>query len=525
MFNKEDNTISVLQKSIRHFKIPVTNKTIRESLKTHPNYPTFKSISDSLTSWNIEHYPLKVNTEEIKDINTPYIVHFNDNGGQLAFVTKTVNDHVHYYESYDIKKSLLYDEFLTKCSGAIILLSPDEKSGEDDFQIKEQNEKIKKAILPLVFGTVFIYILFCLGKVLLQNNITLELPLSFLFLTKALGLIFSTLLIFHEFDIHTSLSDKLCNIHKETDCNTVLNSSAAKIFGWFGWADLGFVYFLGGLLIISQYQISGLSLLAITSVISIPYPLYSIYYQGFVLKKWCPLCLAVQALLVTECLLLSNQFLELHFTIMQLLNFIFTFLFVTIAYILANLLYREVNENLISQVKYLRFKNDPDVFKNYLLKKQHYHISKTNHSLVFGHNNSSLTITAFLSLNCSHCARAFLKIKDLLRSNKNILVHLVLLATDAEIINTLYFLNKQNKEEESLKYLENWYNKYPYSKYSISENICDIDGNTIVNEVLNENIRLFDDCNINATPRFLINGFLLPEQYDISDISHFSEII
>lgn len=519
---KEDNTVSVLQKAVQYLKISVTKETVRESLKTHPNYPTFKSICDSLNNWKIDNYPLKFSKVEIKDISTPYIVHFDEDGGKLAFVTKIKNGIVYFYDSLNIKRSLLFKEFLSKCTGAVIILNPNEESGENNFKLNHQNAKLKSLLIPVVLGIIILYSLITLGRLFLDLNFIFKTPLNLLFLTKILGLVFSVILVFHEFDIHTIIGDKLCNINRRTNCNTVLNSNGAKIFGWFGWADLGLIYFLGGLLITLQHTIYGFGLLAITSAICLPYPIYSIYYQGFILKKWCPLCLAIQAILIAEFLILSHQLFEFNFDLTYLLNFIFTFLIIGIGYLLTNIYIREKEQNFVHHFKYLQFKNDPDVFKNYLLKSKYYNVTLTNNSLVFGPENAPILITAFLSLNCSHCARAFLKIKDILSNIKKIRIHFVLTVTDIELIDNLHILKNQNKEDEAMQYLENWYDKYPFSKHSITENNCM--SIKYIKEITDENRRLFEDCNIEATPRFLVNGFLLPENYDVEDIARFSEI-
>ena len=49
----EDNTVFVLQKAIRKFKIKVTDTSIREYLLAHPYYPSLQSVCDALKKWAI----------------------------------------------------------------------------------------------------------------------------------------------------------------------------------------------------------------------------------------------------------------------------------------------------------------------------------------------------------------------------------------------------------------------------------------------------------------------------------------
>lgn len=517
---KQDNTVFVLQKAIHYFNISVTKETIEKSLKSHPNYPTFKSICDCLSDWHIDYCPLKIDSTELMDIETPYIAHLKDSGGQLAFVTKIHRGSVYYHESLKKRSILNISEFMEKCSGAAILIESSEKSGENDYSIKRQKEILDNLILPIQILAVTLFALFMFWESFSYGGLFQFTRLHLLFLTKILGIIFSVFLIFHEFDFHTSIGDKLCNINKVTNCNTVLNANAAKIFGYLGWSDLGFLYFLGGFLAILHNQ--GLHeeyrILAIMSALALPYPIFSIYYQGFVLKKWCPLCLGVQMLLIIEFIILRPQFTNLDISIEGISRFIILFIILSAVYLLANLYYREKKSSEMLQHKYLRFVKNPKIFTTLLFDSPHFIIPETNHSLVFGSKNATIFITAFLSLRCSHCSRAFLKLKSLLEENDNIRVNIVLLVSDENTINTLYYLNRQNDANEAIEFLEYWYNEYPYSKTSIIEKYCIPDDYSVIEEVRNENYNLYRYCNIKATPSFFVNGYHLPEQYDIEDI-------
>ena len=522
---REDNTVSVIQRTVRHFRIPVTKSSVKEALKSHSHYPTFKSICDTLNEWNVEHYPLKYQPEETLEISAPYIVHFKSGGGQIAFVSEIENDLVTYYESYRIKREITSKEYLERCSGAVILLNPDERSGEKDYRKKWQNEMISKAVLPVSFFACLLLIIQLLVSHFVSSEAFGSKTNLVLFLTKTAGIILSVLLILHEFEVHLSLTDKLCHLNKATNCNTVLNDKASKVFGWFGWADTGFIYFTGGLLFLVQnIKEPGLSLLAILSALAIPYPLFSIYYQGFVLKKWCPMCLGVQLILIIEFILMLPQFSEFSFSFTALSGLILTFLITGIIYALFILYIRKKNSNEIHYYKYLGFKKNPDVLRTLLLNQRHYDIPVTEISLVFGDKDASLKITVFLSLHCSHCARAFEKIRNMLKDEKDILINLVLMTSDNKMLTTLYNYHRVGEDKESLRLLELWFNADPYSRTRVTEGLCIPEDSDITGKVNEANGRLFKECNVLGTPTFFINGIKLPNQYDIDDIKYFREI-
>jgi len=522
---REDNTVGIIQRAVKHYGLHVIKSTVKEALKSHPDYPSFKSICDTLNEWKIENYPLRYEVNELEDLQSPYIVHFDRGGGIIGFVTDTGKDLVTYYTSYNEKRKTGRKEFLESCSGAVILLNPDERSGERDYQTKIKNELINKSILPLALTAALIFIIY-----LFYNNFALGgsiyskviLPLVF---TKIAGIVLSVLLILHEFEVHLSITDKLCHLSKATNCNTVLNDKASKVFGWFGWADVGFVYFTGSFLFLLQSPAGeGLSLMAILAALSIPYPIYSIYYQGIVLKKWCPMCLGVQLILITEFILLLPQLSQLTFSFDSFARLALSLLVIAIVYTLFILFRKEQMSGEMNYYKYLGFKKNPDILRMLLMNQPRYEIPLPEGSLIFGNRNASIRITAFLSLHCSHCARAFEKIRSMLSENEDILINLLLVTSDNKMLTTLYNNKRQGKEAGSIKLLEQWFNADPYSRTKITEGLCIPEDSDLSREANEESTRLFKEYNVMGTPTFFINGYKLPLQYDIDDIRYFRGI-
>jgi uncharacterized membrane protein len=522
---REDNTVSVIQKTINHFGIAVTNSSVKEELKSHPNYPSFKSICDSFKEWKVEHYPLKYQPEELKELTAPYIAHFNIGSGRLAFVSDIKNGLVFYYESLNIKKKTELEEFYKKCSGAVILLNPNENSGERNYLMKRQDELISKSVLPVTIFTLLLFMTTMVINSFSSGEILIQLRPGLLFLTKTIGIGLSLLLILHEYEVRLSLTEKLCHLNKATNCNTVLNDKASKIFGWFGWADAGFIYFTGCLLfLLSDSFAVNYSFLAILSALSLPYPVFSIYYQWLVLKKWCPMCIGVQFILVVEFILLMPVFTNLNLSFSDLSNLLLTFLVTGIVYTLIVMYIRERISGESNYYKYLGFKKNPEVLRSLLLNQKHYDIPVTETSLVFGSRASSIRVTAFLSLQCSHCARAFEKIKVILKSDADVAINIILITSDAKILNALYHYSRKCMYDEALLLLETWYGMESYSRNKMSENLCIPEANDISGEVGNENVELYKLCNVIGTPTFFVNGYLLPTNYEIEDIKYFVEV-
>ena len=94
----------------------------------------------------------------------------------------------------------------------------------------------------------------------------------------------------------------LCQPGSKRDCNAILSSKAAKVFEGLTWSEVGFFYFAGTwlLLLFGGRSPFVWQILALLNIVSLPYTVYSIYYQARVAKKWCVLCCTIQALLWLE---------------------------------------------------------------------------------------------------------------------------------------------------------------------------------------------------------------------------------
>jgi hypothetical protein len=91
---------------------------------------------------------------------------------------------------------------------------------------KNKREEISKnAIVPFVF---ILFLFTCLYGLVLNvaETETLSSKFIFLVLINSTGVIISLLLFLSELDIHSTLTDKLCHISTNVNCNAVTRSGA-----------------------------------------------------------------------------------------------------------------------------------------------------------------------------------------------------------------------------------------------------------------------------------------------------------
>lgn len=525
----EDNTVFVLHKIMRRFKMKVSGTAIKSFLHAHPYFPTLKSVCDALKKWGIEHYPLKLEHDEIKALKLPFIAHLSISGGQLAFVEKIEKDNVEYFLSSTKKQTEDFDEFAKKLSGAVILIEPNQKVLVADYQKDTQNEFIRKMFLPL---SITVIILFSAYNFMpnVQTGFYRQLIFLELLIIAVLGISASVFLILHEFKIHTSVGDKLCGFSSKTDCDSVLSTNASRFFGDINWADIGLIYFVGVFVyLLGANDMKSLSYIATLSALALPYPVYSIYYQGFKLKKWCPFCLLVQLLLIGEFVVMLPVFKSLSFSGFDFLRLATAFLIPAVTWILFKTLREKTILGDQQLYTFRALKRNPDIFRSLLTNGGYIEFDISSKSLVLGNHDAPVTITAFLSLYCNPCAKAFEKLKALIETCPEIRLNAIFSVYNDEetqkLINTIYYRYATKGTDDIITFLDKWYTSSPQSRKAQYENENIPEEYNVVQEIAETNQKQFKEYNIAGTPTVFVNGFKFPNQYDYSDLEYFIDDI
>lgn len=526
--NQEDNTVFVLQQAIRKFKIKVSDSSIKEFLLAHPYYPTLKSVCDALKKWGIEHYPLKLEIAEIKDLEIPFIAHFNNLGGELVFVEEIRNGEVKYVSQKGESQIESFEKIAEKFFGAVVLIVPGQKAGETNFRQNWQNKILNHSLLPIGIVTVFLFFLFILFS---SPNLGAHTGFIFwgLIFTKSIGLIASIFLILHEFKIYTSIGSKLCGFSSKTDCNMVLASNASQLFGWLNWADAGLIYFTGTFLYLISSTTSSFWWLAAISAISLPYPVFSIYYQSVRLKKWCPFCLLVQLVLITEVFILFPAFQKYLFSATDLLRLATVFMLSATVWIFFKAYHKRSLEFERENYSFLKLKRNPNTFLALLKSNDYLDVPINDKSLILGNPGAPVTLTAFLSFHCSPCASAFRKLKELLNNCSEVKINAVFLVLDDEktskAIDTLYYLNAMKGTDKALDFLEQWYSLPKQAKKQLFDETVLPDQYKVAEDVRNKNNQFYIMPQITGTPTIFVEGYKLPEPYEYSDLEYYIEDI
>ena len=110
------------------------------------------------------------------------------------------------------------------------------------------------------------------------------------------------LLLQKQLHIESRYADKICSLFKQKDCNNILESKTAKLFGTIGLSEIGFGYFTANFVLLLLSPTFAVAI-ALINLFALPFTIWSVWYQGIKAKQWCALCLIVLALLWLICII------------------------------------------------------------------------------------------------------------------------------------------------------------------------------------------------------------------------------
>jgi uncharacterized membrane protein/glutaredoxin len=437
-------------------------------------------------------------------------------------ITEINDNHVIYTDGVSSQVKESFSTFSDKWTGIALLAEKGSLSGEADFTTKQQAE-IRKSI---GFWVSLIGIVLTVGVLGWRNIQNYNKEVWYTFFTKLLGTAICTLLITRQFN--RELTNRICKIGSKDGCTGVLDSPAAHLTTWLSWSEIGFFYFLGGLLIIlfSSHIQATLNLFYLISILSIPFVGYSIYYQGIVARSWCILCLSVLLIFVLDfsfTLIFSESVNSLFQIPSNFFDTAICFILPIMFYIIIQPLIEKYQQSYREDFLVNKIKYDPHVFTT-LLKKQEKAPNWIPDRLIeVGESNAVHTITIVTNPFCEPCTKAYREIKYYVEKNELI---------NCKLIFSIY--NEQDKVaniaqevfDEDIRDYETVLQKtIEYRSQSVTGKSKIKSKENMI--ALNQHFKWCQEAKIVETPTIFINGFKMPTSYSIQEaltVLRFSEV-
>ena len=519
---KQNIFVTILELlKVKHTKI-FSNRYFNE----HPHKYNLLGLSKMLSEYGITNAAAKIKDKEknLTEIQLPFITPM---GGDFAVVHKIESDHV-YLLWRSGQRMVSVANFLEAWNGVALLVEASDSSIEPNYQEHRKTEVLQfliKALLCTAGG-------FVLLASYLKGRFYTNFGISLLLLFNLMGVFISWLLVKKHAHIQSRYADKICSLFKQSNCNSVLESGAAKLFGIIGWSEVGLGYFCTNTVIL-LFAPALTAYTALINMATLPFAFWSIWYLYTKAKQWCPLCLTVHFLLwslfAVNCIWGYIRIPGLDFE--SLLTFAMLCCGYTAAILGLTLIAPKINSDKI--VQNLRqslnsIKADEEIFVA-LLKKQLRYDTDCHSVIRFGNPSGPLQLTVLSNPYCNPCALMHKRIEQLLQKTNNRIGIQYMLASFKEEwnITNKYLIAAclANNGGSVMQVITDWFeNGKPLRDDYFKDWGLDPE-NAEVEAEFQKHEDWRKKSQISGTPTVLVHGYKLPENYKIEDLQNFIDII
>jgi uncharacterized membrane protein len=497
------------------------------NIRTNTTYGLSKMLSD----YGVDNGAIEITDKEndLAAIKTPFIAHF---GGDFAAVQKVEADKVSFIWRGD-KQILPVDKFIESWTGIVLLAESSERSGEPDYKEHVKTERLsllKKASFFFMLGLIAV-------AAYIYQSLYMNLSASLLLTVNLAGLYIGWLLLLKQLKVQSQYADKICSLFKQKDCNDVLESEGAKLFGFIGWSEIGFGYFAVNVILLLFFP-SMITAIVLINIFTLPFTLWSLWYQWSKAKQWCVLCLIVLALLWAIFII------NLLFGHVPLKEFIYqtirspffilnsplaiTACCYCIAILGVNLLAPKFNSGkTVQSLKQSMnsLKADEDVFIALLKKQPFYEMNDFDSVIRFGNPDSKLRLTILSNPYCNPCSTMHKRIEELLlKVNNNICVQYILSSFNESLDSTNRYLIAaclSDRFGSAMQVISGWFEKGRLLRDDYFRDMGLNPDHPEVEIEFEKHEAWKRETQIKATPTVLVNGYQLPENYKVEDLRYF----
>ena len=511
-------TTFLTQLGVKH-----TNEYSNKVFNEHPHKYNLLGLSSLLSDYNIENEAYKINDKEenIKELPVPFIAHF---GGNFVVVTKIKKDKVTYkWNEKDI--NLDTDKFCKSWSGVALFAEPNENSREPEYK-QHINSKVFE-ILKFTALSVISVLIF--GYALFNNAANFSWWFFLSLILNLSGVYICWLLLQKQMNTQSKFGDKICTLFSRSDCNDILESPAAKLFGLISWSEIGFGYFISSIIIL-LFAPALIVFYVWIVAFSLSYTIWSIWYQKFKAKQWCVLCLIVQVifLLTFAVNLFFSKFSIPEFSIFNIIALGCVYLLPTL--IISILTPRISNESLFQNTaqELNSIKANEDVFRALLKQQPKYEIDKSDSQILFGNPDSKLFITIFTNPFCRPCARMHERVEKFLHeTNRKVCIQYLFSSFSPDLEFAVKYLIAARLEKDQSEFeriMADWFDKGKTMKEAFFNDFQLDITNPAVETEFQKHEAWKEKTQLRATPTILVNGYKPPENYKIEDLRYFTEV-
>ena len=517
----QENVPKLIYRMLKMYDIQITYPTVNQTMRLHPTYPSIQSISDALDSLKVKHVVVKVSLEKLHGFGIQVITYLKK--GDYIQITHITDSKVYYKNASGREKNETRDSFEKQWSGIALAIEDTTNAREPDYMNKQFKE-IKENLFRYGIVVSCIALLIVLTFFSWANDSSLTLfPKILLVFANTIGCYLSYAIILKERKQKNRLIQKFCRAGKHIDCNQVTKSRYSKLFGLISWAEIGMAYFIAITIWVALAPLGDdwLSPLWWFILAPLPFTVWSLFTQAFLIRKWCLFCcITVFLLWINACVLyvffpIPNTLPIVETTLLALL-----FLVCTIAILFVS--QNSFEDKYLEKRETARIKYDWQTIQCHLSES----CKETGHTgFVWGNSQSTQEINLYVSIACSHCGSAIKELRRLIDIYPDFCYRLIFaVRTDnlehksTIIVRHFASLYHTMNQNEFFDMLETWY-AMPKKTLEELQKVFPVSSPEQENKAEMDTLYQFtQQAKISYTPAILINRRLLSQMYSWQDL-------
>ena len=501
-----DNTSEVLYHYLRALHVKVSTMTVHRLLDT-PLGNSMRDISDALDSLHVSNAAYQLPKEYLDELEAPCIVIMNDNDSPFCLIEKIEETHITLSHSQRLRVSK--QQFLQKWTGTVLVGEVTEST------IQEKNCKLKDIAMWIQRHQLLLAGIIAILLILYSTKRNYSTGISLYLVTLCTGLLISSAILYKE-TANSRFLHRFCHIGKTIDCNEVLHSKGSHIIGM-GLGELSLLYFSALLLftLICPHEFYCISI--ICSIIAIGFTLYSVIYQLFIIRKGCMLCMLINLIVWSSCVILyiqKGQF-NKEFSLSAMLSFTAIACICLTGWLQIKALLKIKEEGKQFKVQFSNLLN-PDNFQKLLFAETQIGAMVNKEIALHNQISSTTQLMIVTNPNCKNCASIHSHIKEIA---SNVSISLVLLTFPKDgigekVAKTIIAAYRTDGWEKAITALEEWYKNHKIKgidKYAITAE---------EQRIWKQQQIYCSQQHISQTPSMIIDGYYVPEFYQLKELKY-----
>lgn len=503
---------NILESFLDALEVRYTKRYVRRLYEEHPHRGNMYGLKQMLAVYGVRALGVYMEDKDLLNLSYPCIFH---TGNDFVIGLESNGSRIVFWQQGK-KKTSTHEAFKSDWTGNVLVVEDLEKAGEPDFK-QHRWEDLQFVARCFCLPTLLV---FATGMGCVNNWGELSFLHWFCMSLDLVGLCLCFMLMQKQLLGESKYGDKVCSFFHHADCNSILEGAYAKIFG-VSWSEIGFGYFMANILLLSLYP-SGIDVLRVVNGLAMCYGVWSIYYQWRVAKNWCVLCVSVQAVVWCTGIMAACHIRGISLSAEACLWSAMVLVACVMLVHQYAFSYQSDKERIRMVQQYKGLKANSVVAKALIESSTYYKVSEEDSSVFFGNKEAHLHITVLSNPHCNPCARLHKRVEDMLKwYGDDLCVQYIFTAFSEKAEDSCRYLiscyDKDNPEA-TLKIYGEWYAGGKNRYESIVKEHADSIHTDEVEQEVQKHFRWCKGHGFTATPTVLVNGYLLPREYDIEDL-------